>query len=108
MSIIFLTYKQDIQDTYTLHLLASDCNTQLRSVLVPASSIHDTKYARLSFNKITESKDKTFCISLTVNQPKTQTLALALSKENLYEDGVLISDEKPRLDDALLRLHYSR
>lgn len=108
VSIIFLTYKQDIQDTYTLHLLASDCKTQLRSVIVPASSIHDTKYARLSFNKIAESKDKTFCISLTVNQPKTQTLALALSKENLYEDGVLISDEKPRLDDALLRLHYSR
>ncbi|MBP9738451.1 hypothetical protein KBD20_02055 [Candidatus Saccharibacteria bacterium] len=108
ISITFLTYKQEVRDTYTLHVFKSDCVTQLRSAVVPANSIQDTKYTRIEFNKINNSKDKNYCLSLAVKKPKTQTLALALSKEDLYEAGQLTANDQVRSDDVLIRLHYSK
>lgn len=108
ISIIFLTYMQDIHDIYKLSVYTQDCQTKLRTVTIPAPSIKDTKYARINFDRISNSKNKTYCIGLTVKQPKAQALALALSKDNLYPEGQLTVNDQIRTDDTLLRLHYSK
>jgi len=108
ISLMVLTYGQRIKNNYTFNLYKSDCSTLIKSYQIKQESLQDTKYTRIAFNKISNSKNKNYCFSVSTNEQITTPLAIPLSKDNQYKDGDLLIDKVVKANDFMIRLHYTK
>jgi len=108
VSLTFLTYKRAVKDHYDLDIYSSNCKEKLRSIAIAPNAIVDTLSERINFPKIDSSKNKSFCLKLSLQGAETSPLAIALAKDNAYPEGTLTVNGVRRNDDAMLRLHYSK
>ena len=105
---MFLTYGQKIKDNYYLNLYKSDCSTLIKSYSIKRDSLQDAVYDRIAIDKINNSKNKDYCFSILTNDKVTTPLAIPLSKLNQYSNGNLIINNATRVDDFMIRLHYTK
>lgn len=105
IAVYLMTYYSERLNGYKLNLYEQDCKTKLREVQVP-KYVHDNSYTTIRFDPLNESKNKTFCFSITPDSTTGQKLNLGLSSDINYSDGILVLSGSPQPNDILFQVLY--
>lgn len=107
LGILVLTYGKPITDNYYLELYKDNCITALRRVKIDKSTFKNAEFANIHFTKIQHSKSVDYCYTIRIEGKETTALALPLSKDNQYTDGILKLDKKTLDNDLVFSLLYT-
>jgi hypothetical protein len=77
-----------LNNQYTLHLYDATCNQLLRSKTL-GLEVFDNTYYRVHFAAIEQSKDRSYCFTVTAGNSEPQDLALQYSFPNQTANGML-------------------
>jgi hypothetical protein len=105
IAIYLSTYYQERLNGYHLWIKDASCSTELRLIALP-HAVKDNAYATLTFESLSNSRDKRYCFMVTPDTNSSPKLALQLSREGIYDAGVLSVNGRPQSQDIVFQLLY--